>query len=151
VKQSNMEATALLKKDHVAVKALFKKYEAAGDHAEQTKQKLFDQIKAELDAHAAVEEQIFYPAVQEGRSAEAKDMVLEALEEHKVVKTLLEEIAALTPADDEFDAKMKVLQENVEHHADEEENEMFPQAKKQLSDDVRNELGTRMETRKDEL
>ena len=146
-----MEATALLKKDHAAVKALFEKYEAAGDDAEQTKQSLFDQIQAELDVHAAIEEQIFYPAVQEGRSEEARDMVLEALEEHKVVKTLLEEIAALTPLDDEFDAKMKVLQENVEHHADEEETEMFPEARKQLSEEIRNELGARMETRKEEL
>jgi iron-sulfur cluster repair protein YtfE (RIC family) len=144
-----MEATALLKKDHAAVKALFEEYETAD--AEQTKQNLFDRIQAELDVHAAIEEQIFYPAVQEGRSAEAKDMVLEALEEHKVVKTLLEEIALLTPADDEFGAKMKVLQENVEHHADEEEKEMFPEAKKQLSEDIRNELGARMETRKAEL
>ena len=78
-------------------------------------------------------------------------MVLEALEEHKVLKTLLEEIAALTPADDEFDAKMKVLRENVEHHVEEEEKEMFPEAQKQLSEKVRNELGSRMETRKDEL
>jgi hemerythrin-like domain-containing protein len=78
-------------------------------------------------------------------------MVLEALEEHKLVKTLLGEIAALTPADDEFDAKMKVLQENVEHHVEEEETEMFPEAKKQLSDEVRNELGSRMEARKGEL
>ena len=146
-----MEATALLTKDHAAVKALFKKYEAAADSAEQTKQSLFDNIQAELDVHAAIEEQIFYPAVQEGRSAEVKDMVLEALEEHKVVKTLLEEIAALTPVDDEFDAKMKVLQENVEHHADEEETEMFPEARKQLSEEIRNELGARMETRKEEL
>jgi iron-sulfur cluster repair protein YtfE (RIC family) len=115
------------------------------------KQNLFEQIQDELDVHAAIEEQIFYPAVQEGRSAEAKDMVLEALEEHKVVKTLLEEIAALTPADDEFDAKMKVLQENVEHHVDEEEKEMFPEAKKQLSEDIRNELGARMESRKEQL
>ena len=145
-----MEATALLKRDHAAVKALFEEYEAAGD-AEQMKQNLFEQIQDELDVHAAIEEQIFYPAVQEGRSAEAKDMVLEALEEHKVVKTLLEEIAVLTPADDEFDAKMKVLQENVEHHADEEEKEMFPEAKKQLSEDIRNELGARMESRKEQL
>ena len=145
-----MEATALLKRDHAAVKALFKEYETAGD-AEQTKQHLFDRIQAELDVHAAIEEQIFYPAVQEGRSAEAKDMVLEALEEHKVVKTLLEEIAVLTPADDEFGAKMKVLRENVEHHADEEEKEMFPEARKQLSEEIRNELGARMETRKEEL
>ena len=78
-------------------------------------------------------------------------MVLEALEEHKLVKTLLGEIAALTPADDEFDAKMKVLRENVEHHVEEEETEMFPEAKKQLSDEVRNERGSRMETRKGEL
>ena len=145
-----MEAIALLKKDHAAVKALFDKFQAAGDD-EQTRQSLFDQIDAELDVHAAIEEQIFYPAVQDVRSEETKDMVLEALEEHKVVKTLLEEIAALTPADDEFDAKMKVLRENVEHHVEEEEQEMFPEAQKQLSEKVRNELGSRMETRKDEL
>ena len=145
-----MEAIALLKKDHAAVKALFEKFQAAGDD-EQTRQSLFDQIDAELDVHAAIEEQIFYPAVQDVRSEETKDMVLEALEEHKLVKTLLGEIAALTPADDEFDAKMKVLRENVEHHVEEEETEMFPEAKKQLSDEVRNELGSRMETRKGEL
>jgi len=145
-----MEAIALLKKDHAAVKVLFEKFEVAGDD-EQTRQSLFDQIDAQLDVHATIEEQIFYPAVREVRSEEAKDMVLEALEEHKVLKTLLEEIAALTPADDEFDAKMKVLRENVEHHVEEEEKEMFPEAQKQLSEKVRNELGSRMETRKDEL
>jgi Hemerythrin HHE cation binding domain. len=145
-----MEAIALLKKDHAAVKVLFEKFEVAGDD-EQTRQSLFDQIDAQLDVHAALEEHIFYPAVQEVRSEEAKDMVLEALEEHRVVKTLLEEIEALTPADDEFDAKMKVLRENVEHHVEEEEQELFPEAQKQLSEKVRNELGSRMETRKDEL
>ena len=145
-----MDAIALLKKDHAAVKALFEKFQAAGDD-EQTRQSLFDQIDAELDVHAAIEEQIFYPAVQDVRSEETKDMVLEALEEHKLVKTLLGEIAALTPADDEFDAKMKVLRENVEHHVEEEETEMFPEATKQLSDEVRNELGSRMEARKGEL
>ena len=100
-----MEATALLKKDHATVKALFKKYEDTGDRAEQTKQRLFDEMKTELDVHAAIEEEIFYPAMQEVRSKDAKDLVLEALEEHKVVKTLLKEIAALTPADEKFDAK----------------------------------------------
>jgi len=146
-----MEATALLKKDHAAVKALFKKFESAGDRAEQTKQRLFAQVKAELDAHAAIEEEIFYPAMQKVRSKEVQDMVLEAIEEHKVVKTLLAEIAELTPDDDVFDAKMKVLQENVEHHADEEEEEMFPKAEEHLSEERREELGEQMESRKQTL
>lgn len=67
------------------------------------------------------------------------------------MKTLLEEIAALTPDADEFDAKMKVMQENVEHHADEEEKEMFPKAKEHLSEERRAELGEQMETRKEAL
>jgi hemerythrin superfamily protein len=146
-----MEATALLKKDHTTVKALFKKFEEAGDRAGQTKQRLFHEIKAELDVHAAVEEEIFYPAMQKVRSKETQDLVLEAIEEHKVVKTLLEQIGQLTPDDDEFDAKMKVLQENVEHHADEEEKEMFPQAKEHLSEERRAELGEQMEGRKEAL
>jgi hemerythrin superfamily protein len=146
-----MEATALLKKDHTTVKALFKKFEGAGDRAAQTKQRLFDEIKAELDVHAAVEEEVFYPAMRKVRSKEAQDLVLEAIEEHKVVKTLLAEIEQLTPDDDEFDAKMKVLQENVEHHADEEEKEMFPQAKEHLSEERRAELGEQMESRKEAL
>jgi len=146
-----MEATALLEKDHAAVKALFKKFEDAGDRAQQTKQRLFNDIKAELDVHAAIEEEIFYPAMQRVRAKEVQDQVLEAIEEHKVVKTLLKEIAQLTPDDDEFDAKMKVLHENVEHHADEEEEEMFPLAKEHLSDERRTELGEQMESRKETL
>ena len=146
-----MEATALLKQDHTKVKALFKKYAAAGDRAAQTKQRLFDEIKAELEVHAAIEEEIFYPAVQKVRSKDAKDLVLEALEEHKVVKTLLEEITALTPDDDVFDAKMKVLQESVEHHADEEEKEMFAEAKKGIPEEQRQELGASMEAQKESL
>jgi len=74
-----MDAIALLKKDHAAVKVLFEKFEVAGDD-EQTRQSLFDQIDAQLDVHAAIEEQIFYPAVQEVRSEETKDMVLEQTE-----------------------------------------------------------------------
>ena len=146
-----MEATALLKRDHAKVKGLFKKFEEAGDRAAQTKQRLFDEVHAELDGHAAIEEEIFYPAMQKVRSKEVQDLVLEAIEEHKVVKTLLKEIARLTPDADEFDAKMKVLQENVEHHADEEEKEMFPLAEEHLSEERRAELGQQMESRKEDL
>jgi hemerythrin superfamily protein len=143
-----MEATALLKKDHATVRALFKQFEKTGDRSEQKKQRIIDEIKAELDIHTAVEEEIFYPTMQELGSKEANDLVLEAIEEHKIVKTLLAQIAALTPADEEFDAKVKVLQENVEHHAGEEEKEMFPQARKHLSDAKRKDLGKQMEARK---
>jgi len=146
-----MEATALLTKDHATVKALFKKFESAGERAGQTKQRLFNEIKDALDVHAGIEEEIFYSAMQKVRLKEAKDLVLEALEEHKVVKTLLEEIAGLTPEDEEFDAKVKVLRENVEHHANEEEKEMFPQAKEHLSEERRAELGAQMEDRKEQL
>lgn len=146
-----MEATTLLKKDHAAVKALFEKFESAGDGDGSTKQRLFDQIKAELDAHAAVEEELFYPAMQKSGSKESQDLVLEAIEEHKVVKTLLTEIAELTPDDEAFDAKMKVLQENVEHHVEEEETEMFHEAEEHLSEERRAELGEAMQSRKQAL
>jgi hemerythrin superfamily protein len=146
-----MEATALLTKDHAKVKALFKKFEAAGDRAGQTKQHLFNEIRQELAVHAGIEEEIFYPAMQKVRSKATKDLVLEALEEHQVVKTLLKEIAGLPPGDDDFDGMVKVLQENVEHHAGEEEKEMFPQAKEHLSEERRASLGEQMEGRKKEL
>jgi len=115
-----MDAITLLKQDHTKVRALFKEYEDAGDRAIQTKHRLFDEIKQELDVHAAIEEEIFYPAVKRLRAEDARDLVLEAIEEHHVIKTLLKELAGLTPEDEAFDAKVKVLCENVDHHATEE-------------------------------
>lgn len=146
-----MNALDLLKKDHAAVKALFRTYEKAGDRAEVTKKSLFDEIKAELDVHAEIEEQIFYPAVKAARSEEAKDTVREGLEEHAIVKTLLGELSAMTPADEQFDAKMKVLIESVEHHAEEEEEEMFKQARKVLSEERLERLGADMLASKEVL
>src|SRR5204862_5323902 len=110
-----MDATELLKEDHDTVRDLLKKYEAAGDRAYQTKKGLFEEIKDELEIHSKIEEKIFYPAVKKLRSADAEEIVDEAIEEHAIVKRLLEELDGLKPQDERFDAKMKVLKDNVEH------------------------------------
>ena len=144
-----MKATDLLKKQHKEVKALFKKVENTENGRER--RRLMDEIATALEGHTTIEEEIFYPAVRGLETQKAEEMVMEAFEEHHVVKLVLAELPQVDPEDERFEAKMTVLSELVEHHADEEEKEMFPEAKKQLSEDVRNELGTRMETRKEEL
>jgi len=146
-----MEATKLLKNDHDEVRAMFKEYEKTGDRALAKKARLFEQIRDALTAHAKVEEEVFYPAVKAARSEEAKDDVREATEEHKIVKTLLAELDRMKPSDEQYDAKMKVLIESVEHHAEEEEKEMFKQARKHLSKERLESLGEEMEIRKGAL
>ena len=146
-----MEATKLLKSDHDEVRAMFKEYEKTGDRATSKKAKLFEQIRDALTVHAKIEEEVFYPAVKAARSEEAKDEVREATEEHRIVKTLLSELDRMKPTDEQYDAKMKVLMEGVEHHAEEEEKEMFKKARQLLSREQLDELGTQMAARKQEL
>src|SRR5262249_38699693 len=141
----SMKATDLLKKDHAAVKKLFQGFEHAGER-DKRKQEIFQQIRESLDRHARIEEEIFYPAMREATEArkdeEGTDLVLEAQQEHHVVKTLLSELDGMAAADEDFDAKMKVLQENVEHHIEEEEQEMFPRSERELGDERLQELGS---------
>lgn len=146
-----MDATRLLEKDHAAVKALFKQYEKAGDRAFSTKAGLVASMKAELDAHAAIEEEIFYPAVKAARSEDARETVREGVEEHAIIKRLLGELDEMKPEDEQYDAKVKVLTETVEHHAGEEEDEMFAEARRLFSKERLEELGVQMETRKESL
>jgi hemerythrin superfamily protein len=120
------KATALLKEDHQKVKKLFSQFEKLNAARDSDRTQLFDQIKKELTVHSQIEEEIFYPAVERAEDEEADDLVREAHEEHRIVKTLLEELSALSPADPQFDAKIKVLKENVLHHAEEEQDEIFP-------------------------
>ena len=115
------------------------------------RQSLFNQIKAALEVHATIEEEIFYPAVKKARSEHVKDEVREAYEEHKQIKSLLAQISSITPADETYDMKIKVLKEDVEHHVKEEEGEMFPDAKKFLGESRLVELGAQLEARKQEL
>jgi hemerythrin superfamily protein len=142
-----MDATKLLEQDHQEVEGLFKKFEEAGDQAFKTKQELVDKIIQELAIHTEIEEEIFYPAVK-SEVEDSEEEVLEAVEEHHVAETLIEEIKALSAEDEEFDAKVTVLIESVRHHKDEEENEMFPRVRKAFSSEELEELGSRLEQAK---
>ena len=139
-----MKATDLLKKQHKEVKALFKKVENTENGRER--RRLMDEISTALEGHTAIEEEIFYPAVRGLDTQKAEEMVLEAFEEHHVVKLVLAELPKVDPEDERFEAKMTVLSELVEHHADEEEEEMFKAAAK-LGKDELEALGERMEER----
>ena len=143
----NQDAIALLKADHTAVKKLFAQEEKAIKDDDK-KQEIFDQIKNALTVHAAIEEEIFYPAVKKARSEHLKDEVREGYEEHQQIKTLLAQIASITPADETYDSKVKVLKEDVEHHVKDEETEMFPDARKFLGEKRLIELGTELDARR---
>jgi hemerythrin superfamily protein len=142
-----MDAITLLKNDHRTVEDLFKKFEKAGDSAHKSKQKLVERMIQELSIHAAVEETTFYPFVK-GVDEELTSDVLESLEEHHVVKWLLSELDGLSPSAERFDAKVTVLMENVRHHVEEEEKDMFPLVRKKLSRDQLQELGGLIERAK---
>lgn len=122
-------ALALLKKDHDAVKELFDKFEKTEGRVAKTK--IVQQALTELKVHAAIEEEIFYPAV---RKAVGKDIMNEADEEHHVAKVLIAELEGMDGREDHYDAKFTVLSENVRHHIKEEENEVFPKAKQATLD-----------------
>lgn len=143
-----IDAVELLTQDHDNVKALFEKYEATGEKAHATKKKLATQICLELTKHATAEEEIFYPAVRE-TGGDSEELVDEATVEHASVKDLITQILAMEPGDELYDAKIKVLSEQVEHHVEEEESEMFPKAKKAGLDLVA--LGAAIEARKAEV
>ena len=145
------DAIALLKTDHATVKALFEKEGKLKKQDGEKKAGLFNQIKAALEVHATIEEEIFYPAVKKARSEHVKDEVREGYEEHKQIKHLLAEISSITPADETYDMKIKVLKEDVEHHVKDEEGEMFPDAKRFLGESRLVELGARLEARKHQL
>ena len=142
-KEETMDAFELLKADHKKVNELFDQLEAATGKA---KLKVFDKIKTELELHTHIEEKIFYPALE--KPEETHDLTLEAYEEHKTVKTLLAELSGARTADDEWQAQANVLRENVEHHVDEEENELFDKADDALSDEEIEALGQRMDAEK---
>src|SRR6266702_4047897 len=140
-----MEALEILKKDHQKVKELFKQGQQTEDKKQQ--KQIFKEIKSELETHARIEETIFYPAMQQ--HDELKDMVLESLEEHKQMKTGLREMAKLATTSERFKPKFKVLKDDVEHHAEEEEEgKMFPMIRKLIKKDELEQLGEELEVAK---
>lgn len=142
------DAIELLTEDHENVKALFQQFEQAGDKAYASKRKLATQICLELTKHATAEEELFYPAVR-AAGGENEDLVDEALVEHASAKELIAQILAMESHDELFDVKVKVLSEQIDHHVEEEEGEMFPKAKKAKLDLVA--LGEAIEARKAEV
>jgi len=145
------DAVALIKADHRKVEQLFREFEEAGERAYKTRQQLVEQIIQELEVHALIEEDIYYPAVEAKAKKDGKELVAEAVEEHHVVKVLLGELAGMPAEDDAFDAKVTVLMENVRHHVEEEEEELLPQSEEVLGEDELTRLGEEMAARKEQL
>ena len=144
-RSGEQNAIQLLKADHREVEGMFSQFEKTNGMA--TKAKLAEQICLALKVHTQIEEEIFYPAARDALSDE--EMVDEAVVEHAAAKDLIAEIEAMEPGEDLFDAKVKVLSEQIEHHVEEEEKEMFP--KLQKTDMDMRALGVRMAQRKTEL
>lgn len=144
----SIDAIELLTQDHKTVKELFEKYENLSDRSTASKKKLATQICLELTKHAVAEEEIFYPAVREA-NGDTEDLVDEATVEHASAKDLIAQILEMEPGDDLYDAKVKVLSEQIEHHVEEEEKEMFPKARKAKLDMAA--LGEAIAARKEEI
>lgn len=140
-----MNAIELLKADHKVVDGLFQKVKATDEEEHPA---LFEQIKAELDVHAHIEETIFYPKLIAEGDKELADLTQEGIQEHHQVKIFLREIAALADESEVFEPKLTVLIENVEHHVMEEEGEMFKMIEEQFDAETLEELGRQMEEEK---
>jgi len=138
----------MLKADHDKVKELLNQLESTTERGVKTREELFATIKGELTVHETIEEEIFYPALKE--HPKAKDIVLEGYEEHHVVDTVMAELEGLDVSDETWGAKATVMKENVEHHIEEEEGEMFKQARQVFDKQELQELGDRMARRKTE-
>ncbi len=144
-----MDALQLLKDDHDKLKKLLNEADATTERAEKTRKELLGTIKDQLTVHEDIEETIFYPALKE--HPKAKELVLEGYEEHNVVDTVMGELEATDVTDERWGAKFTVMKENIEHHIEEEEGDMFKQARSVFDDGELKELGDRMAARKAEL
>lgn len=145
-------AIELLEKDHALVKDLLEQLERTTARGVRKRTELFAQIAAEIDVHARIEEEIFYPAYHAAaKTHEDSKIFFEAAEEHGLVKEVIAAMEGEDPSSDVFAAKAKVLKDLVLHHAEEEEEEMFPRAKKLLGKPALAELGESLDARKQEL
>ena len=122
-----MEILQVLKQEHKEVAKMLKELLQTTDRAKKTREQIFFKLNHSLTIHANFEEKFFYPELKQ--SAQTKGMILEAYEEHHILKILLDELQNLSVTDETWSAKLKVLKENVSHHVKEEEKELFPKAK----------------------
>jgi hemerythrin superfamily protein len=141
-----MNAIKMLKQQHREVEKLFKQVEAA--RSAEPRRKAFIQIADALAVHATIEERHFYPSV---KKQQTEEILLESVEEHLEIKRAIADLLQMDASEDEFEAKMKVLQEDVEHHVGEEEGELFPKVEKLFDEDALEAIGAAMEETRDEL
>jgi hemerythrin superfamily protein len=146
-----MDCLELLTADHNRVRGLFKRFKDAEEKDDAaTMQEVAGKIVEELTIHTTIEEEIFYPAIKDA-SEEIKDVVEEGWQEHLVAKRLIEDLGQCEAGSDSWVAKVKVLIESVEHHAEEEEKEMFPPVRSRTEPETREALGEKMAARKVDL
>lgn len=147
-----MNALTLLKNDHAEVKALFSQIEELGDRANAARKTLFQKIDHELTMHAKVEEKVFYPAFKErAEDSEEREKVLEAHEEHAIVKNLIRQLEDIDPKDESYRPKLQVLMDLVQHHIKAEEGTMFKMARELFSKDELETLGEQLEAAKQRM
>lgn len=147
-----MNALELLKDDHDKVRDLLSQLVSTTERAQKKRPDLLARIEKELKVHTQIEEEIFYPAFKKASGKENDKMYYEAHEEHRAVEDLvMPDLKKTDPGGTEFSGRAKVLKELVEHHASEEEEEMFEQARKTMSESQLEELGEQMAARKKEL
>lgn len=126
-----MDAITLLKNDHRRIEQLFTRFERTGEKASKTRRRIVDQMVADLTMHTTLEEHVFYPLVRQS-VADADFVILEAREEHHVVKLLLNELAKMSPRDERFGPKVAVLIQAVREHVEWEERDIFPRMRKSV-------------------
>ena len=141
-----MNAFELLKTDHRKVEEIFSQIEKAEEGDTDKLERLFAELKKNLDVHAHIEETVLYPVIK--KEAETREITLEGFEEHHVMKLLLRELDNMKTGTEQWMAKLKVLKENVEHHVEEEEDEMFSKAREVLSDEQISQIGMQLKEEK---
>jgi|SRR5690606_1144825 len=148
----SVNAIDMLREDHDKVRELLSQLSSTTNRAAKKRNDLLQKIKKEVLIHTQIEEEVFYPAFRDSKAEEGKKLYYEAKEEHRAVDELvLPDVESTDAATDEFAGRVKVLKDMIEHHAEEEEKEIFPKAKKAFSKEELEELGERMAERKQEL
>ena len=137
-----MDAISLLKADHDKVKKMLAEGETTTERGEKTRTELFERLKGEMLLHERIEEEIFYPALKS--HPKAREIVLEGFEEHHVVDEIMGELEATPVTDEKWGAKFTVMKENIEHHIEEEEGDMFKTARQVFEADELEKLRDRM-------
>jgi len=143
-----MDAIRLLTDDHDKMKQLLEQGDKTTERGMKTRTDLLQRIKSELTVHEIIEEEIFYPALKE--HPKARELVLEGYEEHHVVDNVMAELEQTAVDDEVWGAKFTVMKENIEHHIEEEEGEMFPQARQVFEEAELQALGEQMAARKEQ-